>query len=128
MSDVEKRPQGQLALCQDSQNAQEIHRHRGACPALTFQTQVTMLSRTCTACPAHPGPAHGASHAGEDLQVEPGSDPKSFWDVFEAGAEGRGPILKRADRSMDTGDSFRAVVLRGAASFQFLIRCPRVPC
>ena len=48
--------------------------------------------------------------------------PKSFWDVFEAFAEGRGAILKRADRSQDTGDSFRAAVRHGSNTLQFQIR------
>ena len=96
-----------------------------ACPTLASHPQATMLCpEQSTACTARPAPAHGAPHAGEDLQVEPGAEHKSFWDVFEAAPEGRGPMLKRADRSMDTGDSFRAVVLRGDSSFQFLIRCP----
>ena len=58
-----------------------------------------------------------------ELQTEPGAARSSFWQVFEPWGESRGAVLKRADRSIDSGDSFRATVRHGMRNLQFNIRC-----
>ena len=96
-------------------NPPQCGAHAHACSGAASQP-------TCAPCLAHNPSTCSALGAGESLWSE-GTVKRRFWDVFEAVGESRGAVLKRADRSLDTGACFRVLVRHGLKNLHLQLRC-----